>query len=222
MTTTEKLSTERLAEIIAGCDGVTPGPYQVIVTEYPWALEERPRGDEIIPANSGKHIERRVFTVWDHPQSHSPEMVVTGAIGIGMPDGKPVHFVRISAEDAAHIARLDPATVKAMAELAAQALRSAVVDDAAVERAWAAYSNGTIPFPHQVIAMRAAITAALVPGHVAEAGKVGADEAAIEIADAVLAWMVEHDWLDAENEYAATDVIDALNANAGPAALVQS
>lgn len=36
------------------------------------------------------------------------------------------------------------------------------------------------------------------------------------IADAVLSWMVKHDWLDAGNEYSAEDVITALDDNAGP------
>lgn len=35
------------------------------------------------------------------------------------------------------------------------------------------------------------------------------------IVDAVLSWMVKHDWLDAGNEYSAEDVITALDDNAG-------
>lgn len=44
----------------------------------------------------------------------------------------------------------------------------------------------------------------------------GAIEAA-KIGDAVLSWLVEHDLLDAGNEYSAADVIEALNDIAPPA-----
>lgn len=36
--------------------------------------------------------------------------------------------------------------------------------------------------------------------------------------DAVISWMVEHQWLDAGNEYGTGDIIAALNDNAGPGA----
>lgn len=39
----------------------------------------------------------------------------------------------------------------------------------------------------------------------------GSEAAAIEIADAVLAWMVKHDFLDADAEYRDDDVIEVLN-----------
>jgi hypothetical protein len=107
----EHISDERLAEIIKGCEGVTPGPWQVVVTTHPWSLEEREILGETIPAKTGEHTELRVFTTWEDGQLKSPYPVVNSSVGIGLATGKPVHMVAMEEPVAAHIARLDPQTV---------------------------------------------------------------------------------------------------------------
>jgi hypothetical protein len=72
--------------------GHTPGPWQVVVDVYPHKF-------------GGKHIERRIFTQWVHPQLKSGAPVVNMGVGVGPKDGaKAVTFVSISEEDARLIA----------------------------------------------------------------------------------------------------------------------
>jgi hypothetical protein len=70
----------------------TPGPWQVVVTEHPHY-----RG--------GTHIERRIFTAWDHPQMKGPIGVVNSSVGIGETEGGKAHrFVSMTEADARLIA----------------------------------------------------------------------------------------------------------------------
>ena len=70
----------------------TPGPWQVITDEHPHFA-------------GGKHIERRIFTAWDHPQMKGPTGVVNLSIGIGAEKGdKARPLVSISEADARLIA----------------------------------------------------------------------------------------------------------------------
>jgi hypothetical protein len=70
----------------------TPGPWIVVTTEHPYHL-------------GGKHIERRIFTAWDHPQMKGPIGVVNGSVGLGPVKGGPcTHMVSLSEEDARLIA----------------------------------------------------------------------------------------------------------------------
>lgn len=92
-----------LAEIKAAAEAATPGPWQIITDEHPHF-----RG--------GKHIERRVFTTWKHPQLDDFAPVVNGSVGIPSAKGeKPIHMVSIEAKNASHIATANPTTVLAMA-----------------------------------------------------------------------------------------------------------
>jgi hypothetical protein len=70
----------------------TTGPWQVV--------------EEKIPHHRGGfHVERRIFTAWDHPQLHGPVGVVNCSIGIGEKEGGPArYFVHIEEADAALIA----------------------------------------------------------------------------------------------------------------------
>lgn len=70
----------------------TPGPWKVVTDEHPHFA-------------GGKHIERRIFTAWDHPQMKGPTGVVNLSIGIGNEEGgKPRPFVSIGEADARLIA----------------------------------------------------------------------------------------------------------------------
>lgn len=97
-----------LDEIEKGLDGVTPGPWQVVVNEHPWHVPQRSYDDEIFEAQDGAHVERRIFTTWEHPQAHAPFPVVNISTGIGTKPGESVHMVWLEEADAAHIARQSP------------------------------------------------------------------------------------------------------------------
>lgn len=80
----------------------TPGPWQVIEQETPHYL-------------GGKHVERRIFTTWVHPQMKGFDWVVNHSVGIGKEQGGPVHHqAEIRAEDAAYIAAASPDVVLAL------------------------------------------------------------------------------------------------------------
>lgn len=68
----------------------TRGPWRVVVDEHPHRA-------------GGKHVERRIFTEWDHPQLKGPMGVVNMSVGIGTHDQAARHFVSLSAADAALI-----------------------------------------------------------------------------------------------------------------------
>lgn len=152
---TEARAIDALAEEMrAGLDGVTPGPWQVIVTEHPWTLAERVLLGHHLPAKSGNHIERRIFTTWDHPQAHAPDMVVNGAHGVGIESDAPVHFVSIGEADAAHIARCSPDNIRALLDDRATLTQENAELRAEVERltgerleqveVWATFHDGKI------------------------------------------------------------------------------
>ena len=68
----------------------------------PWKVFEN-----TIPSYLGDHIERTIYTEWDHPQLRGPYPVVCISTGIGPEQGAaPVQFVHISAESAALIIAL--------------------------------------------------------------------------------------------------------------------
>lgn len=70
----------------------TPGPWQIVTSEHPHKL-------------GGKHIERRIFTEWHHPQMKGPMDVVGLSIGLGADEGSPaIRFTSISEPDARLIA----------------------------------------------------------------------------------------------------------------------
>lgn len=69
----------------------TPGPWQVVTDEHPHHL-------------GGKHIQRRIFTEWDHPQLKGPLGVVNVHLCVGAKQGDPaVRFVNINDGDASLI-----------------------------------------------------------------------------------------------------------------------
>lgn len=70
----------------------TPGPWVVVTTSHPHCL-------------GGKHVERRIFTGWDHPQMKGPIGVVNTSVGLGAEKGGPaIHMVSLREEDARLIA----------------------------------------------------------------------------------------------------------------------
>ena len=107
-----ELSDERLAEILAGTEGATRGPWQVHTQEHPWSLPERELLGTTFPASTGTHKERFILTTWEHPQAHAQIPVIGGSIGIGVE--KPAHMVRIEEADARHIANCDPQTIASL------------------------------------------------------------------------------------------------------------
>lgn len=101
--TTHTYAGHTLAEIKAAAEVATTGPWQIVTDEHPHC-----RG--------GKHIERRIFTDWKHPQIGDFAPVVNGSIGIpAEKDGQPIRMVSIDQTNATHIATANPATVLAMA-----------------------------------------------------------------------------------------------------------
>lgn len=70
----------------------TPGPWQVVVDERPHK-------------HGGKHIERRIFTTWEHPQLKACWPVVNMSIGVGEREGdRAISFVHLDEADARLIA----------------------------------------------------------------------------------------------------------------------
>jgi len=70
----------------------TPGPWQVITDEHPHYL-------------GGFHVERRIFTAWNHPQMKAPVGVVNNSICIPAVKGDPaIRMVSIEEADARLIA----------------------------------------------------------------------------------------------------------------------
>lgn len=103
----------------------TPGPYQVVVTEHP-----HHRGN--------CHIERRIFTAWDHPQMKGPIGIVNGAVGIGATEGGPVQrFTAIEAADAEWFAACYPERIaRLIAHIDAQAMRLDAAERDAARYRW--------------------------------------------------------------------------------------
>ena len=91
----EMIELKRLAE------AATRGEWQVVETELPCRIG-RP------------HIERRIFTVKDHPQLKAPYPVVNGSIALGTDETPVHHMVSMSADDAAFIAAANPDAVLAL------------------------------------------------------------------------------------------------------------
>lgn len=79
----------------------TPGPWKVVTEEHPHYL-------------GGTHVERRIFTVWKHPQLKDSMGVVNNSIGIPAIKGDPaVRFVSIEEADA-HLIASAPAMLEAL------------------------------------------------------------------------------------------------------------
>lgn len=83
------------AAVRALLDGTTKGPWQVTQTRHPWHLPAADQRKEM----RGEHIERRIFSAWEHGQLKAPIGVVNGAYGIGAS-----HMVSIDEQDARLIA----------------------------------------------------------------------------------------------------------------------
>lgn len=98
--TTASQAVARIREALE--KGPTPGPWQVVVDEHPHHY-------------GGKHVERRIFTTWDHPQLKGPDGVVNGSVGVGAEKGgKPHHFVSIDPRNADYIAACSPDALRAI------------------------------------------------------------------------------------------------------------
>jgi hypothetical protein len=111
---TEPVTDERIEEMLALAEKATPGPWQVVTDEHPFAFAESEALGKKLPATSGVHTQRRIFTTWEHPQAHAPDMVVNIAHGFGQPDNAVHYFVSIDEADAEHIARCDPSTIRSI------------------------------------------------------------------------------------------------------------
>ncbi len=110
---TAPLDLERLKRV---AKAATVGPWQVVRDDHPRHI-------------GGHHIERRIFTTWDHPQSKAPDGVVNGSMAMPPKKGDPwVHLVSIGEDDAVYIAAADPTTILALlAELEAAKERERVL-----------------------------------------------------------------------------------------------
>jgi hypothetical protein len=86
------LTADDLAAIRERAEAATPGKWEVVRDRHSHYL-------------GGAHVERRIFTEWDHPQLKAPYGVGNGAFGIGATEGEPgLSMVAISEPDAAFIA----------------------------------------------------------------------------------------------------------------------
>lgn len=90
-----------LAHLRQLAESATQGEWQVIETELPCRIG-RP------------HVERRIFTMKDHPQLKGPYPIVNGSVALGTDDSPVHHMVSITAPDAAFIAAASPAAVLAL------------------------------------------------------------------------------------------------------------
>lgn len=95
LTMTGEVSDDRLREIVAGCEGVTPGPYKV--RHHP--LDE---GHFFVEAPP-------------HIQKGTGIKAAYGIEVLGEDTGESFYPLEQKKRDAAHIARLDPQTVASMA-----------------------------------------------------------------------------------------------------------
>ena len=71
----------------------TPEPWKVYEHKLPYKNGDKER----------EHIERSIYTAYDHPQLRGPYPVVCASVGLGMEAGKPIHMVSLKAEDARRI-----------------------------------------------------------------------------------------------------------------------
>lgn len=92
MTNPERISDERLREILAGCEGVTPGPW--------WG---EPHYDE---------MERGCAVIAATPHGPLPGNPTRGMLAFAV-QVDPAN-AKVAEADAAHIARLDPDTVRSI------------------------------------------------------------------------------------------------------------
>ena len=71
----------------------TPEPWKVYEYKRPYKSGDKER----------EHIERSIYTAYDHPQLRGPYPVVCASVGLGMDAGKPLHMVSLKEEDARRI-----------------------------------------------------------------------------------------------------------------------
>ncbi|MBX9348792.1 hypothetical protein K5M36_17025 [Chromobacterium vaccinii] len=104
------LTPDQLAALRAAAKAATPGPWQVVTDEHPHCL-------------GGKHIERRIFTSWEHPQLRDFSPVVTMSVGVPEVAGeRAIQMASIRQADADYIAAANPAVVQELlADLEAMA-----------------------------------------------------------------------------------------------------
>ena len=95
-----------LAELQRLATEATPGPWKVVTDVHPHML-------------GGEHKERRIGTVWEHPQLQGPVGVVNISYGIGASKGSPaISMVAISEADAAYIAACSPEVILRLVRIA--------------------------------------------------------------------------------------------------------
>lgn len=137
-----EITQAKLDEMLAGLEGVTPGPWEVIEEEHEWSLPERAMMGHDMPAQSGEHLELRIFTAWEHPQAKSPWPVVNSSVGIGKAGEPSIQMVWMEPAVAAHIARCDPDTMRQIITLAKQALSQPITTEVVEVRGWEGYWPG--------------------------------------------------------------------------------
>ncbi len=82
----------------------TPGPWVVIERRHPYK------------DGSKAHIERNIYTEWDHPQLKDKYPIVCTSVGVGMKGEKAIHFAHIDEANARLIAAA-PELLEALAGL---------------------------------------------------------------------------------------------------------
>ena len=82
----------------------TPGPWIVTERHHPYK------------DGSKAHIERNIYTEWDHPQLKGKYPIVCTSVGIGMDGERAIHFAHIDEADARLIAAA-PDLLEALKEL---------------------------------------------------------------------------------------------------------
>lgn len=83
----------------------TPGPWVVVERRHPYK------------DGSKAHIERNIYTEWDHPQLKGKYPIVCTSVGVGMEGEKAIHFAHIDEANARLIAAA-PDLLEMLKELA--------------------------------------------------------------------------------------------------------
>ena len=256
--TASRVSDERLAEMLAGLEGVTPGPWEKETNGMNhWVQTPGPFRELIapivnLPLNAA-HIARcdpgamrSILTELQSLRSLSSDSVSDGSKGVRI---KPLNWddqvdangnwssratdefgrkYRVSHEDAIDgdwywfgaLRFTSPEQAKAAAQRRAATPSEPTEAMLNAARDWSVKKYGQGIGNDAACgcwgAMYAAIDSRFLSARALDSGTGGqqpdgSEGAAIEIADAVLAWMVKHDFLDADAEYRDDDVIEVMN-----------
>jgi hypothetical protein len=77
---------------------ITAAPWKIVEIKHPFKTKGFTFGNKTVAPSEGFHIERQIYTAWEHGQAKSCVPVVGYSLGIGIDD--PVRFIHIDEGDA--------------------------------------------------------------------------------------------------------------------------